>query len=369
MGTDVMNETTKTSARSRRFRLAAGATIAAAVVTASVAFAAEGVDDAATAGQTAERVFTQTLDGVAPKRGTGNASNAVLRRQSGAFGSYSGTPGEVRLTCGTSHHAYDDPIVFPDQPNASHLHTFFGNAGTNAFSTYESLRAESRGSTCAGGSINKSSYWFPSLIDGSNNSIMEPTLNFVYYKTGYWGQDGADVQDIPDGLRMVSGNAAASRAQTDWHVRWTCSTDGGGGVPLFEIRDGPAIVACSQGNLLEASVMFPQCWNGTDLDSADHKSHMSHPRFNGNCPSSHPVLLPQITMHVTWRMSSSGSSNLYLSNDSSTPAGAAPGLGLHADFFEAWTPEFRTGFVEDCLNESKDCGVRLLGDGYTLIDP
>ena len=35
----------------------------------------------------------------------------------------------------------DDPIVFPGQPGASHLHDFFGNTGANASSTFETMLA------------------------------------------------------------------------------------------------------------------------------------------------------------------------------------------------------------------------------------
>jgi hypothetical protein len=275
----------------------------------------------------------------------------------------------VRLTCGVSHHAYDDPIVFPGQSGASHLHTFFGNAGTNANSTYESLRAEPKGSTCAGGSANKSAYWFPSLIDGAANRVLDPVLGFVYYKTGYWGQDGRDIRDIPSGLRMISGSATASGPQADWNANWACVTDGGLGVPGDELSRGPSIPSCAQGNLLELTVMFPQCWNGRDLDSADHKSHMAHPSFQGVCPASHPVLIPQITVHATWRMGPTGTQNLYASSDMMLPAGAPSGQGLHADFMEGWDPTLRATFVEKCLNARKDCGVRALGDGYSLTDP
>ena len=275
----------------------------------------------------------------------------------------------MRLTCGVSHHDYVDPIVLPGNDGGSHLHTFIGNVGTDAFSTYESLRNEPGGSTCAGGSINKSSYWFPSLIDGNVNAVAEPTLSFVYYKTGYWGQDGRDVQPVPAGLRMVSGNAAATTGQEPWIAHWACTTDGGQGVPGNTLRESASIPRCDMGQLLGLTVMFPQCWDGVNLDSPDHKSHMSHPNFQGQCPRTHPVLLPQITLHTTWKMGASGSSGFYLASDMMTPDGAPPGLGLHADFFDAWEPQFQETLVSQCLNQRKDCGVRALGDGFALIDP
>ena len=307
------------------------------------------------------------IPGIDPSRASDPSSNQLLRYNSGEFGDFNGT-GEVRMTCGTSHHAYDDPIVAPGQTGASHLHTFFGNAGTDADSTYESLRNEPAGSTCAGGSVNKSAYWFPSLIDGSSKTVVEPTLAFVYYKTGYWGQDGRDIQDIPDGLRMISGNASGNGSD-DLFVSWACERHNGDGVPLGTIRSGSSIPQCARNDLLVLRVTFPQCWNGRDLDSANHKSHMAHPNFQGQCPATHPVLLPQVQINVSWNMGAAGSNSLYVANDMMLPAGSPPGQGAHADFFEAWDPAARSSFVQNCLNARRDCGVRALGDGYTLIDP
>ena len=307
------------------------------------------------------------IPGIDPSRASGRSSNELLRYYDGDFGGYSGT-GEVRMTCGTSHHAYDDPIVAPGQTGASHLHTFFGNAGTDADSTYESLRNEPAGSTCAGGSVNKSAYWFPSLIDGSSKTVVEPTLAFVYYKTGYWGQDGRDIQDIPDGLRMISGNASGNGSD-DLFVNWSCSNHGGDGVPLGTIRSGSSIPQCARNDLLVLRVTFPQCWNGRDLDSANHKSHMAHPNFQGQCPATHPVLLPQVQINVSWNMGAAGSNSLYVANDMMLPAGSPPGQGAHADFFEAWDPAARSSFVQACMNARRDCGTRQLGDGFSLIDP
>ena len=41
------------------------------------------------------------------------------------------------VQCTLSHAEYDDPIVYPDQPGMSHLHTFFGNELVDADPDYE----------------------------------------------------------------------------------------------------------------------------------------------------------------------------------------------------------------------------------------
>src|SRR2546425_100506 len=68
------------------------------------------------------------------------------------------TSGGFVVTCGYSHTAPDDPIVFPGQPGASHSHDFFGNESTNASSTYDSMVA---GPSNCGVSADTAGYWAP----------------------------------------------------------------------------------------------------------------------------------------------------------------------------------------------------------------
>lgn len=53
----------------------------------------------------------------------------------------------------------------------------------------------------------------------------------------------------------------------------------------------PTNQTCPNG--LRAQIVFPSCWNGHDLDSADHQSHMSYPAGgfpdSGDCPPEFPV--------------------------------------------------------------------------------
>ena len=48
-----------------------------------------------------------------------------------------------------------------------------------------------------------------------------------------------------------------------------------------------------------------RCWDGKNLDSPDHTSHVSYPasgtfESNGPCPATHPVKLPQLMFEVIW---------------------------------------------------------------------
>jgi hypothetical protein len=117
--------------------------------------------------------------------------------------------GAFRTVCEFSHMAFDDPIVYPGQPGKSHLHVFFGNTGTNAGSTPASI-ASTGNSTCRGGTINRSGYWVPAIVDTLDGTPVTPQSMIIYYKTGYNGVKPADIKSLPQGLRMIAGDSRNS---------------------------------------------------------------------------------------------------------------------------------------------------------------
>ena len=61
--------------------------------------------------------------------------------------------------------------------------------------------------------------------------------------------------------------------------------------------------ACLGG--IRTTITFPTCWDGVNVDSPDHKSHVAYPErgtfeSTGPCPASHPVKLPQLMYEVMW---------------------------------------------------------------------
>jgi hypothetical protein len=92
--------------------------------------------------------------------------------------------GAFRTHCFFSHMNFDDPIVYPDQQGASHLHTYFGNTLADYSSKPWTISQRGR-STCSGGIANRTAYWTPSVIDTRNRTPVAPREMGVYYKTGY----------------------------------------------------------------------------------------------------------------------------------------------------------------------------------------
>jgi hypothetical protein len=269
--------------------------------------------------------------------------------------------GAFRTVCDFSHMAFDDPIVYPGQPGRSHLHAFFGNTGTDGNSTAASI-AGSGNSTCRGGTVNRTAYWSPAIIDTRDGTPVKPGSLITYYKTGYRGIAPAAVQPMPEGLRMIAGDSKASAPTA-------------GGIAIFNCLapttgEGPKTVelptTCPVGNTIWATVTFPQCWDGVHLDSPDHKSHMAYP-INGACPADHPVPFPEVTLNFSYTVTDADAlAHWRLASDNYDPSIPA-GYSLHADWFNGWKPEFMDAFVKNCEQPPKNCQAHLLGNGQMML--
>lgn len=266
--------------------------------------------------------------------------------------------GQFRIDCEVSHMSNDDPIVYPNQPGAAHHHTFFGNTTTNNKTNVATLSSAGN-STCRGGIANRSAYWIPSMIDTSTDTPMKPKGALWYYKTSAF--DKSLTTAPPKGLRMIAGNMKATSAQASRFPEFTCQ--------MPNINDSPPatkyIPACPQGGTIVSHVAFPDCWDGVNLDSPDHHSHMTE--GNGTCPASHPVAIPLISLNTYYAVSSpSGTRDWRLASDNYTKDGYNAGFSSHADWINGWDESVMVGIVKNCLNRGVDCGNHMLGDG-TII--
>ncbi len=270
--------------------------------------------------------------------------------------------GNFRTFCGPSHLEWDDPIVYPGQDGAAHLHQFFGNASVNENSTYQSLRTTGQ-STCEGGPLNRTGYWTPAMFDGQGR-VIPPDFILVYYKStnasGVGGNAAAQqsisqTATLPNGLRMIAGSPASGQH------RWKCESGNG--------SSGSTIPNCPDNDKILGEVFFPPCWDGVNLDSPNHRSHMSYKVRDGHtgqekCPDSHPVHIPEITEIFHYK-------NLPGENEAtewsiSSDMGAAPGSTLHADWFGAWDNGVQERWTQNCLREMRNGNNGDLCDGQGL---
>ena len=305
--------------------------------------------------------FLPVIDNAKIPAPTVGASAVQIRNTSYVSHPNADGTGQFRTECKFSHMNYDDPIVYPGQKGVSHLHTYFGNTGANYASTRESIEATGR-STCNGGTANRTGYWIPALIDTKDGTPLKPYGIMVYYKTGYIRGD--DVQPFPAGLRMVSGDMKSSSPQT--YQVWLCTSPSGDKQTSYA-----AIPAdCPVGYTITATISFPFCWDGVNLDSPDHKSHMSWSVWNGNrsvCPTSHPVELPMITENIKYKVTEAGAPGRWRLASDNYGTDKPGGYSLHADWFNGWDPKIQSLWVKNCLKANRDCHVDLLNDGTSLF--
>jgi hypothetical protein len=245
------------------------------------------------------------------------------------------------VSCMFSHRLPDDPIVHPGVPGASHLHDFFGNTTTNANSTYASLLA---GGTTCDRVGDTAAYWSPTVL--SNGTPVKTVKATIYYRNVY--PDVTSIVSFPPGFRMVAGNHDATSAdpQRAAYVGWACRKNDGP-VPGRKGVWTAGVPQCTGVQTLAWRVRFPDCWNGRDLDTADHMSHVAYDK-NGVCPKGFPVHLPRVSM--TLALKSQGGQNISLSSGDA--------FSGHADFFNAWQQASLDDLVKTCLAAGVHCGLQ-----------
>ena len=284
------------------------------------AIAATGVTSAAFGSQSSVRSFAHLATKMGPST-TGRIATSVGQLRGVNFVS----------GCRFSHRNTDDPIVYPGQPGKSHDHTFIGNDTTNAFSTLASLQGRSSSCRRAG---DTAAYWVPTLISGSGQMVL-PRAATVYYRR----HTLAPVQAFPPGFRVVAGNSKATGPQGLKVTYWNCG-------PLAGVRPQATVPTCpNAGRMgLALHVAFPDCWDGVNLDSVDHVSHLAY-SMRGRCPADHPVAVPAVQVNI--RYLSAGGSGVALAS-----GGQYSG---HADFFNAWNQTTLQSLVSGCLNALRHC--------------
>lgn len=287
--------------------------------------------------------------------------------------------GAFRFLCAPGHLGYDDPIVMPGQPGKFHLHQFFGNTATDAHSTYDSLRTTGD-STCLN-ALNRSAYWQPAMLQEQYDGTLQvvvPDFHNIYYKRRptsdpYFAKTGTIPKDIPRGLRFIFG---WQPGDTGSPAKFKClSPDANSNVsPDWRKTMREALNDCSAngGGKLDISVTSPPCWDGKNLDSTDHRSHMSYMQRDestgwvSKCPASHPYALPVYTNQAIYSvLPSDRPETWHLSSDHMAPD-MPPGYTFHTDYFMAWEDTTLSRWMRACIDKLLSCASGNLGDGQIM---
>lgn len=203
-----------------------------------------------------------------------------------------------------------------------------------------------------------------------------------YYKYEIRGIAGPNVpySVFPKGLRMISGNTTKRTWTGPWPVpdesAWgpedmtqnalqekamgfNCMNyEPGKDEPSFAypwLRNKTFLdTNCING--VRAEIIFPSCWDGKNLDSANHKDHMAFPTLiqDGACPPTHPIYLPILFFETIWQTDAFAniSGQFVFSNGDPT------GYGYHADFLAAWDDG-----IQEAVQDNTNCtGLNTTGE-------
>jgi hypothetical protein len=324
--------------------------------------------------------------------------------------------GAVRIICGHSDLKYVDPTVYYQQGPKSHLHDSTGNRAWYDGSNYGNLRAGG-GSTCnnvAGyDGLNKPApatdqklawaawrtpYWQPALLDGKGNVILADTVQFYYKQRSL--QDPVLAGWKPAGPGSVTGMAMGKGVTFPFGLKFIfgCFPDNPAkacedGGPDFQAVVGGAIaysgksmktavdtVRARGGGQFVIRRNAPQCWNGKDLDSADHRSHMAYADYSNGygylqCPQTHQFVIPSFTYIASYTVLPTDDGNIRLSCDNDVDPNLA-GKCWHADYGPAapdpiiWNMAYN-GCIQQLLNCNSgqiDATHQLKGGGAPIYN-
>lgn len=322
---------------------------------------------------------------------------------------------KFRTHCNFSHVNKDDPIVWPNQPGASHTHMYFGNTKADANSTYESLR-RSGDSTCGGGPLNRSAYWIPAIIKKDALGAGRDGVVKIDYAIVYYEADGRTAQNLTRFLRgfnmvfgfnpndptdaKVKAEVAAANAlpgpnnartfksyevMQNGFSGWFCEASNGSNVnspkpgsnlqPWLVNADGTTTLTCPTTQRMGVHIEAPGCWDGVNLTSPDGRSHVRYKIRERNsvrfvCPIGWRELpIFKLNIYISHTGPEDYGKWFLASDQMKMPDGTVhnflPGQSMHADWIGAWDYEVMKTWMAKCTGVTID-GVP--GAGNSCID-
>jgi len=257
----------------------------------------------------------------------------------------------------------DNVIVAPGVSNgAHHFHDYVGNQANNAFASDEDL---ANGDTTCEDKGDKSSYYWPVLrlqngtqeqdagapgggTEGNAGEIVTPkqvTMTFV-------GNPRGKVTAMPRLLRIITGDAKAFvNGNANANASWSCT-----GFEDRQLKDKYPL--CPEGSDVVRTFKFQSCWDGQNIDSANHRTHVAFADADGNCAGGFRAI-PQLVQRIVYDIDApsleDGGRTTPLFAVDAFPEQLHKPVTDHGDFINVFDEDLMRQMV-DCINGGQQCG-------------
>ncbi|WP_236075579.1 DUF1996 domain-containing protein [Streptomyces coffeae] len=254
---------------------------------------------------------------------------------------------------GNKHFNPDNVIVAPGVSNgAHHMHDYVGNLATDAFSSDQDLATA--GTTCTNG--DRSTHYWPvlRLRDGSNEKDVNADgggkdanvgriLQPASVKLTFRGSPVSKVTAMPKFLRIITGDAKSfTNGTTNANASWSCT-----GFENRQLKDKYPL--CPSGSNVVRTFNFQSCWDGKNIDSANHRAHVAFAQANGSCPQGFQAI-PQLVQRITYKVVPGSVFAV-----DSFPEQLHKPVTDHGDFINVMSSRLMAKAVR-CINDGSRCG-------------
>jgi hypothetical protein len=131
--------------------------------------------------------------------------------------------------------------------------------------------------------------------------------------------------------------------------------------PFTSLQDMINAGTCNRiGSTALRTLNFPLCWDGTYVDTPNHRDHMSFGNSSGACLiAGHTIVLPHIQMLMKYQVDADfAAGKLHLSSDEMAACydtANLAGCTEHGDYYEAWSPTVRNDWYANCNFAHNSC--------------
>lgn len=263
---------------------------------------------------------------------------------------------QAHVVCAWHHTLGDDAIMMFGKPNQAMWHDFFGNTHTDAFSRYQTLRAEPE--TTCDNKADSSAYWAPSmrLPDGQ---VVTPAYQKTYYQTSNVAT--YPLHPFPAGLELLAGDHHGSAPSS--RITFLCGNGKG-----YSNKAGEVCGLRKAGDAVQFNIgiQFPNCWDGINLKPMHGQNNATYD-VKGACPANYPVKIPTVNMNIAYvlpQITTLDTAKIALSMDPVMQGDRREErwgsiYTAHADFMNGWTEDAARFMTERCMNLGIDCGTQV----------